>query len=117
VAPDPLAEWAKKEITAGQMPGVIRTARLVMVVVPVTVVVVVIVRGFLDHRRLGGAEVQTSALTRSCRSAGPRRSLGGLTVDERDRLVERRPARACVTDRGVLVPDRHAAEKDEPVRG
>ena len=39
------------------------------------------------------------------------------TVDERDRLVERGPAGAGVTHRRVLVPDRHAAEEDEPVRG
>jgi len=40
-----------------------------------------------------------------------------LTVDERDRLVERGAARTDVTHRGVLVPDRHSAEEDEPVRG
>src|SRR6516164_2724612 len=40
-----------------------------------------------------------------------------LTADERDRLVERGAARTGVTHRGVLVPDRHAAEEDEPVRG
>ena len=39
-----------------------------------------------------------------------------LTADERDRLVERGAARTDVTHRGVLVPDRHAAEEDEPVR-
>src|SRR5215472_11635204 len=40
-----------------------------------------------------------------------------LTGDERDRLVERGPARTGVTHRAVFVPDRHAAEEDEPVRG
>ena len=40
-----------------------------------------------------------------------------LTGDERDRLVERGAARTDVTHRGVLVPDRHAAEEDELVRG
>ena len=40
-----------------------------------------------------------------------------LTADERDRLAERGPAGAGVTHRGVLVPYRHAAEEDEPVRG
>jgi hypothetical protein len=40
-----------------------------------------------------------------------------LTLDERDRLVERRPARTGVTHRDVLEPDRHAREEDEPVRG
>jgi hypothetical protein len=40
-----------------------------------------------------------------------------LTADERDRLVEWGAARTGVTHRGVLVPDRHAAEEDEPVRG
>ena len=42
---------------------------------------------------------------------------GQLTADERDRLVERGAACTDVTHRGVLVPDRHAAEEDEPVRG
>ena len=41
----------------------------------------------------------------------------GLTVDERDRLVERRPARTSGTHRDVLVADRHATKEDEPVRG
>src|SRR5262245_51148967 len=41
----------------------------------------------------------------------------GLTLDERDRLVERRPARTDVRHREVLVPDRHAAEEDELRRG
>jgi hypothetical protein len=41
----------------------------------------------------------------------------GLTLDERDRLVEWRPARTGVTHRDVLVPDRHATEEDEAVRG
>jgi hypothetical protein len=40
-----------------------------------------------------------------------------LTVDERDRLVERGAARTDVTHRGVLVTDRHAAEEDAPIRG
>jgi hypothetical protein len=40
-----------------------------------------------------------------------------LTADERDRLVERGAARTDVTHRGVLVPNRHAAEEDEIVRG
>src|SRR5262245_4652972 len=40
-----------------------------------------------------------------------------LILDERDRLVERRPARTGVTHRDVLEPDRHATEEDEPVRG
>ena len=40
-----------------------------------------------------------------------------LILDERDRLVERRPARMGVTHLDVLEPDRHATEKDEPVRG
>src|SRR5262252_6992137 len=40
-----------------------------------------------------------------------------LTADERDRLVERGAARTGVTHRGVLVPDRHAAEEDEPSEG
>jgi hypothetical protein len=40
-----------------------------------------------------------------------------LTVDKCDRLVERCPARPNVTHRDVLVPDRHATEEDEPVRG
>ena len=39
-----------------------------------------------------------------------------LTGDERDRLIERGAARTGVTHLGVLVPDRHAAEKDQPVR-
>ena len=39
-----------------------------------------------------------------------------LTVDELDRLVERGEARTGETHLGVLVPDRHAAEKDQPVR-
>jgi len=38
-------------------------------------------------------------------------------VDERDRLVERRPARTDVMHRVVLVPDRHATEEDELRRG
>src|SRR5262249_62431080 len=41
----------------------------------------------------------------------------GLTLDERDRLVERRPARTDVRHRFVLVPDRHAAEEEELRRG
>src|SRR5262245_28716070 len=40
-----------------------------------------------------------------------------LILDERDRLVERRPARMGVTHRDVLEPDRHATEEDEPVPG
>ena len=40
-----------------------------------------------------------------------------LTVDECDRLVQRRPARPSVTHRDVLVPDRHATEEDEAVQG
>lgn len=36
--------------------------------------------------------------------------------DERDRLVEGRPARTDVGHRDVLEPDRHAAEQDELVR-
>ena len=40
-----------------------------------------------------------------------------LTADERDRLLERCAARTGVTHRRVLVPDRHAAEEDEAVRG
>jgi hypothetical protein len=40
-----------------------------------------------------------------------------LILDERDCLVERRPARMGVTHRDVLEPDRHATEEDEPVRG
>ena len=40
-----------------------------------------------------------------------------LTGDELDRLVEGGAARTGVTHRGVLVPDRHTAEEDEPVRG
>jgi hypothetical protein len=40
-----------------------------------------------------------------------------LTVDECDRFVEWRPARPNVTHRDVLVPNRHATEEDEPVRG
>ena len=40
-----------------------------------------------------------------------------LTGDERDRLVERGAARTDVSYRGVLVPDRHAAEEDELVGG
>src|SRR5262249_40520993 len=40
-----------------------------------------------------------------------------LAADELDRLVERGAARTGVTHRRVLVPDRHAAEEDEPVRG
>src|SRR5262249_15811159 len=40
-----------------------------------------------------------------------------LTADERDRLVERGAARTGVIYRGVLVPDRHAAEEDEAGRG
>ena len=39
------------------------------------------------------------------------------TLDERDRLVERRPARTDVRHGGVLVPDRHATEVDELRRG
>src|SRR5262249_53207518 len=42
---------------------------------------------------------------------------GQLIVDERDRFIERRPARTDVTDRGILVADRHATEQDEPFRG
>jgi len=41
----------------------------------------------------------------------------GLTADERDSLVERGAARTGGTHREVLVPDRHAAEEDEPLRG
>src|SRR6516162_50068 len=40
-----------------------------------------------------------------------------LTGDELDRLVEGGAARTGVTHRGVLVPDRHTAEEDEPLRG
>src|SRR6516165_9278940 len=40
-----------------------------------------------------------------------------LILDERDRLVERRPARRGMQHRDVLEPDRHATEEDEPVRG
>jgi hypothetical protein len=40
-----------------------------------------------------------------------------LTAHERDGLAERGAARTSITNRGVLVPDRHAAEKDEPIRG
>jgi len=40
-----------------------------------------------------------------------------LTGDELDRLGEGGAARTGVTHRGVLVPDRHTAEEDEPVRG
>src|SRR5262245_28004616 len=40
-----------------------------------------------------------------------------LILDERDRLVERCPARTGVTHRDVLESDRHATEEDEPVRG
>src|SRR5262245_58544698 len=46
-----------------------------------------------------------------------RREASKLTADERDRLVEWGAPRAGVTHRGVLVPDRHAAEEDQPVRG
>jgi hypothetical protein len=45
------------------------------------------------------------------------RSVRGPTLDERDRLVERRPARADVINRAVLEPDRHATEEDELRRG
>src|SRR5262249_35068638 len=40
-----------------------------------------------------------------------------LTVDECDRLVERRPARPSVTHRDVLIPDRHATEEDDSSGG
>src|SRR5262249_48732510 len=40
-----------------------------------------------------------------------------LTLDEHDRLAERRPARMGITHRDVLEPDRHATEEDELVRG
>src|SRR5262245_23036246 len=40
-----------------------------------------------------------------------------LTLEERDRLVERRPARTGLIDRHVLVPDRHAAVEDEILPG
>src|SRR5215469_15098477 len=40
-----------------------------------------------------------------------------LTGDELDRLVKGSAARTGVTHRGVLVPDRHTAEEDEPFRG
>src|SRR5215470_2730147 len=39
------------------------------------------------------------------------------TLDEHDRLAERRPARMGITHRDVLEPDRHATEEDELVRG
>src|SRR5262249_27655891 len=54
----------------------------------------------------------------SPRSGGPRRaarSILWLTLDERDRLVERRSARTLGRYRDALVPDRHAAVEDEPV--
>lgn len=40
-----------------------------------------------------------------------------LTLDERDRLVERCPACTDVIHHDVLEPDRHAAEEDELARG
>src|SRR5262249_22263025 len=45
------------------------------------------------------------------------RGAPSLTLDERDRLVERRPARTDVRHRNVRVPDRHAAVEDELRRG
>src|SRR5262249_49756622 len=49
------------------------------------------------------------------RDAGPFDFACHLILDERDRLVERRPARRGVQHRDVLEPDRHATEEDEPV--
>jgi helix-turn-helix protein len=40
----------------------------------------------------------------------------GLTVDERDGLVEQRPPSPGAIRREVRMPDRHAAEEDEPIR-
>src|SRR4029079_711245 len=48
------------------------------------------------------------------RSSGDLAGNEHLVVDERDRLVERCPARTDVTHRGVLVPDRHPTEEDQP---
>ncbi|MGW2089512.1 enoyl-CoA hydratase-related protein [Streptomyces sp. NPDC001880] len=45
-----------------------------------------------------------------------RHTVANPPLDERDGLVERRPARTGVTHRGVLEPDRHAAEENELVR-
>jgi hypothetical protein len=42
---------------------------------------------------------------------------GRLSRDERDRLFERGAARTGVTHLRVFVPNRHAAEEDEPVWG
>ena len=47
----------------------------------------------------------------------PERGSESLVADESHRLVERGAAGTGVSHRGVLVPDRHAAEEDEPIRG
>ena len=71
-------------------------------------------RRIIDYLRLGPRDNEIEHRTPF--DGHPPRS-EQLTADERDRLVERGPAGAGVTHRGVLVPDRHAAVEDVPVRG
>src|SRR5262249_59797275 len=77
-------------------------------------------RQYVDSEHPGkgpGTFALSSALaSRSGALTGPR-SVPGLTLDERDRLVERRPAGTDIRHRNVLVPDGHAAEEDELRRG
>lgn len=47
----------------------------------------------------------------------PTTFIGRPALDERDRLIERRPPGTGVTHRDVLEPDRHATEENELVRG
>ena len=63
------------------------------------------------------ARASSTSLVAVCdviRDAGTHSSACHLILDERDRLVERCPARTGVTHRDVLETDRHAREEDEP---
>src|SRR5262245_61231746 len=65
---------------------------------------------------VGASSTSIVAVCDVIRDAGTFDFACHLILDERDRLVERRPARTGVTHRDVLEPDRHATEEDEPVR-
>lgn len=77
-------------------------------------------QGDAGHDRLAernNACAFCNVLRMSCQITENELNFGDLTIDERDRLVERRPARTGVIYRDVLEPDRHATEEDELIRG
>src|SRR5215510_2645633 len=77
------------------------------------------VRNFSDvpGKPVRASSTSPVAVCEVIRDAGTCDCACHLTLDERDRLVERCPARMGVPHRDVLETDRHATEEDELVRG